>query len=315
MALPLQLPPFSGYLEAVSSSSRLQRVSDIAADQWGLITRRQISDAGTPPTTLDRITASRSALQRVASGVYHLVGAPIPDHIELRAAWLQLAPDTPVWERRPDQGVVSHRSAAAVYGIGHLPADTHEFTLPKRRQTRRPDVKIHIRSLTESEWIKRNGLPVTRPSRIAADLLREHEDPEAVALIIAEAIRTQIDDPATFVAALTPHAARLGFRRADGLALLTWLLDLANAPEAERCWTKPGPPVVNQQESHERAAPLRLAGGLPSRPDRQAQRGGHVRTVDTAAASTTSRVRRTARTPLRPRRSVDHQGRHGAARS
>jgi hypothetical protein len=234
MAPLLQLPPFPGYLEAVSSSSRLQRVSDIAADQWGLITRRQISDAGTPPTTLDRITASGSALQRVASGVYHLVGAPIPDHIELRAAWLQLAPDTPVWERRPDQGVVSHRSAAAVYGIGHLSADTHEFTLPKRRQTRRPDVKIHIRSLTESERIKRNGLPVTRPSRIAADLLREHEDPEAVALIIAEAIRTQIDDPATFVAALTPHAARLGLRRADGLALLTWLLDLANAPEAER---------------------------------------------------------------------------------
>jgi hypothetical protein len=234
MALLLQLPPLSGYLEAVSSSSTLQRVSDIAADQWGLITRRQISDAGTPPTTLDRLTAPGSALQRVASGVYHLVGAPIPDHIDLRAAWLQLAPQTAVWERTADQGVVSHRSAAAVYRIGHLPADNHEFTLPTRRQTRRPDVKLHIRSLTESEWIKRNGLPVTRPSRIAADLLGEHEDPEAVAQIVAEAIRTPIDDPATFVAALTPHAARLGFRRADGLALLTWLLDLTNAPEAER---------------------------------------------------------------------------------
>lgn len=218
----------------MSSRTSLQRLSDIAAEQWGLITRRQIADAGTPPTTLDRITAPGSALQRVASGVYHLAGAPIPDHLDLRAAWLQLAPDTPVWERKPDQGVVSHGSAAAVYGIGHLPADAHEFTLPKRRQTRRQDVEIHIRPLGETEWIKQNGLPVTRPSRIAADLLREHEDPEAIALIVAEAIRKNIDDPAAFITALTPHAVRLGFRRDDGLALLTWLFDLAHAPERER---------------------------------------------------------------------------------
>jgi hypothetical protein len=218
----------------VFSSVALQRLSDIAADQWGLITRRQIIDAGTPPTTLDRLTAPGSALARVASGVYHLAGAPIPDHLDLRAAWLQLAPDTPVWKRTPDQGVVSHRSAAAVYGIGHLPADTHEFTLPSRRQTRRPDVKIHIRSLDETEWIKLGGLSVTRPSRIAADLLREHEDPEAIALIVAEAIRNNLDDPAAFGTALAPHAVRLGFRRDDGLALLTWLFDLAHAPEAGR---------------------------------------------------------------------------------
>jgi hypothetical protein len=218
----------------VASNAALQRLSDIGADQWSLITRRQIVDAGTPSTTLDRLTAPGSALARVASGVYHLAGAPIPDHLDLRAAWLQLAPDTPVWKRRPEQGVVSHRSAAAVYGIGHLRADTHEFTLPERRQTRRHDVKIHIRPLSEPEWITLNGLRVTRPSRIAADLLREHEDPEAVAQIVAEAIRKNIDDPATFIAALSPHAAKLGFRRGDGLALLTCLLDLAHAPEAAR---------------------------------------------------------------------------------
>jgi hypothetical protein len=35
-------------------------------------------------------------------------------------------------------GVVSHRSAAELYGLGHLTADQHEFTVPSRRQTRRP---------------------------------------------------------------------------------------------------------------------------------------------------------------------------------
>jgi hypothetical protein len=69
---------------------------------------------------------------------------------------------------------------------------------------------------------------------LAADLLREHEDPEAVALIIAEAIRSAFDYPGTFAEALAPHAAGVGFRRGDGLAVLTWLLNLAHAPETER---------------------------------------------------------------------------------
>ncbi|HEY7049298.1 MAG TPA: hypothetical protein VH373_18910 [Jatrophihabitantaceae bacterium] len=218
----------------MASSVSVQRLSDIAAEQWGLITRRQIVDAGTPSTTLDRITAPGSVLERVAAGVYHLVGAPIPDHADLRAAWLQLAPDTPVWDRRADQGVVSHRSAAELYDIGNLPADTHEFTRPKRRQTRRPDVKIHIRSLADSEWIKRHGLPVTRPPRIAADLLGDREDPEAVAQIVAEAIRNSFDSPSTFADTLAPLAARFGLRRGDGLELLAWLLDLADARESTR---------------------------------------------------------------------------------
>jgi hypothetical protein len=57
--------------------------------------------------------------------VYRLAGAPPADHLELRAAWLQLAPEIPGWDRTPEQAVVPHRSAAALYGLGHLPADRH----------------------------------------------------------------------------------------------------------------------------------------------------------------------------------------------
>ncbi|MGH9302010.1 MAG: type IV toxin-antitoxin system AbiEi family antitoxin domain-containing protein, partial [Acidimicrobiales bacterium] len=158
----------------------LSRIQELAQDQWGLVTRRQIEDAGIPPTTLDRLTAPEGSLERVATGAYRLSGTPIPDHLDLRAAWLQLAPGIPAWRRTAGDGVVSHRSAASVYGIGHLPADRHEFTVPKRRQTRRPDVRIHLRKLSEAEWTGLGGLPVTRPPRIASDLLWEHEDPEAV---------------------------------------------------------------------------------------------------------------------------------------
>ena len=78
------------------------------------------------------------------------------------------------------------------------------------------------------------GLPATRPSRIAADLLDDREDPEAVAYLVADAIRSGYDGPGTIADALAPYAARLGLRRGDGLALLRWLLDLVGDPEASR---------------------------------------------------------------------------------
>jgi hypothetical protein len=157
---------------------------------------------------------------------------------------------------------VWHRSAAAVYGIGHLPADTHEFTLPV------------------------DARPAGPPSRIAADLLREHEDPEAVALIVIEAIRKNLDDPAAFVMALTPYALRLGFRRDDGLAVLTWLFDLThgrgrtmvgrnasryNAPKARRRMTqhqhprhRPLQPDHQRRRRWRRAAPQLMYGVCPA---------------------------------------------------
>jgi hypothetical protein len=219
------------YIAVVGRYSTLSRLAQIAQDQWGLVTRRQAETAGVSPATLQRL-ASESVLARVAQGVYHLAGAPTPDHLALRATWLQLAPAVLAWERTPAEGVVSHRSAAAVYGLGHLPADRHEFTLPVRRQSRRPDVRFHHRQVEEGEWISIRGLPVTRPARIAADLLADREDPEAIAQIVADAIRGAYDYPGTFADALAPHAAKFGLRRQDGIALLRWLLDLVGDPQA-----------------------------------------------------------------------------------
>lgn len=190
--------------------------------------------SGIGQTTIERLSAVGGALDRVASGVYRITAAPMPDHLELRAAWLQLAPSIPAWSRTSNEGVVSHRSAASMYGIGDLPADTQEFTMPRRRQTQRPDVQIHVRKLATQEWIRLKGLPVTRPSRIASDLLFDHEDPEAIARIIAESIRLVYDYPGTFADQLAKHASNFGLRKQDGLGLLRWLLDLTKDKNASQ---------------------------------------------------------------------------------
>src|SRR2546426_1775388 len=115
--------------------STVSKLAELAPDQWGLVTRRQAEAAGISRATLTRLAADDSVLARVGRGVYHLVGAPIPDHLALRVAWLQLAPGLPAWRRTAAEGVISHRSAAALYGLGHLPDDEHEFIVPDRRRS------------------------------------------------------------------------------------------------------------------------------------------------------------------------------------
>jgi len=220
----------------MSGYSTFGRLSGIAEDQWGLVTRRQAELAGVSRATVQRL-ASQGVLERVRHGVYRLGGAPVPDFVELRAAWLALAPGVRAWERRLEQGAVSFRSAALVYGLGHLPADRHEFTLPIRRQSRQPDVRLHQRRLRAGEgaWVR--GLLVTRPARIVADLIEEREDSEAVGQVIADAVRGGHDDPGSVAAALVPYATRFGLADGDGLALLGWFLDLVGDPQAPR-WMK-----------------------------------------------------------------------------
>ncbi|MEX2447442.1 MAG: type IV toxin-antitoxin system AbiEi family antitoxin domain-containing protein [Solirubrobacterales bacterium] len=210
------------------------KLASIAEDQWGLLTRRQAEAAGVSAATLQRLSRPGGVLERTAHGVYHLAGAPLPPHPGLRSAWLALAPGTLAWERKPAQGTVSHRSAAALWGLGDLAPDRHEFTLPERRQTRQRGVRLHRGQLGADETAILGGLPVTSPARTASDLLADKEGPEAVARIITEALREKKEWVGNLPSALAPRAAGVGFRRDDWRAVLAWLLDLSGDPDPER---------------------------------------------------------------------------------
>lgn len=226
-----------GYIEEVRFTAATT-LAELATDQWGLITSRQAKDAGVPVNTWQRLVARGDLLERVAHGVYRFRVTAATDHLDLRAAWLQLAPAVWAWDRTPEQGVVSHRSAASLFGLGHLPAVTHEFTLCGRKQTRRADVRIHRRRLAPDEITKMIWLPVTRPARIASDLLGDHEDPESIGHVVVDAIRSDYEQPRAFVAQLARHASRFGLRRGDGVQLLRWLLDLVGDPRTSQWMTE-----------------------------------------------------------------------------
>lgn len=203
------------------------QVQELAEQQWGLVTTRQVEAIGVAWTTLSR-QATHGGLERVARGVYRIRGVAETEDLQLKAAWLQLAPTVAVWDRQPTEGVVSHRSAAAVLGLGPLPADLHEFTLPTRRRSRRPDVRLHRGNLTPEDWLPARGLLVTSPRRLVADLLSEREDPEAVGQIFADSLRAGLDTASAVAEKIAPYSAALGARRGDGRALAWRLLDLTD---------------------------------------------------------------------------------------
>src|SRR6266849_10647532 len=100
----------------------LQRIRDIAESQWGLLTLRQAKDAGVGWRSVARL-ADAGLIEHVAHGVYRIRGAAEPDHLGLRAAWLQLDPGRTAWERLddPDGAAVSHASAAVLYSVRRPP--------------------------------------------------------------------------------------------------------------------------------------------------------------------------------------------------
>ena len=137
---------------------------------------------------------ARRPAPRVAHGVYLVGGAPTADHLDLRAAWLQLAPQVPAWERTADQGVVSHRSAAAIYGIGGLCPDRHEFLVPGAPAVPPPRCRcFEWGGRRARSWWGLGGLLVTRPARIASDLLVARADPEEVGQVIAGALQGALE--------------------------------------------------------------------------------------------------------------------------
>ncbi len=209
-----------------------REIRELAESQAGYVTRAQAAAAGVDDLTLGRL-AGHGLLERVDHGVYRLPGADAGPLEELWVAWLRLAPATPAWQRarRPD-AIVSHASAARVYDLGVLPADTHEFIVSDRRQSRRPDVRFHRAPVAAGEWEVIDGLPVTRPPRTLSDLLHVGIDGDHAGRIAAEALDRGVATRRELAAALDPHARRWSVT--DGAALLEHLLAVAATELAAR---------------------------------------------------------------------------------
>jgi hypothetical protein len=117
--------------------------------------------------------AMRGPLERVAHGVYRMRGAPALPFFGSSRRVAAAGPTIPVWQRTAAQGVVSHRSAAALLRFGDLPAEASTMVLLSDRVegVRRPGHRV------------RNIRP-PRPRASLGDTLRQ-QNPSAVRCLYA----------------------------------------------------------------------------------------------------------------------------------
>jgi very-short-patch-repair endonuclease len=152
-------------------------VAWVAARQLGLITAEQLIAAGVGRGSI-RWRLANGALHRVFRGVY-LVGhsVPAPGALEF-AAVLACGRGA----------LISHRSAAGLWGIAAPTSGTVELTMIGRDCRSRDGLRVHqIQALDPRDRSQRRGIPVTAPARTLIDYAAT-TDYEEAERAIAEAL-------------------------------------------------------------------------------------------------------------------------------
>jgi hypothetical protein len=132
-------------------------IARIAVRQHGLLLRAQVLDLGLTDAMIEyRVRSGRWV--RVCHGLYRLAGVAVTWRQRALAACLVAG-----------QGaVVSHRSAAVLWGVSGFRPGPIEITVPDGRTTRSPLARVH--RATEVCRVVRDGVPRTSPARTIADL-------------------------------------------------------------------------------------------------------------------------------------------------
>lgn len=193
-----------------------------AREQGGLVTTAQAAAAGVDRGTIHRLVRA-GAVERIRHGVYRLTSAPWSRNDDVRAVWLQAEPGplTPAARR----AAVCRESAAGVYGIGDLFPPAFQVTVPNARRSNQPDVRFYVGELRADEIGWADGIRVTRPGRIIADLLADgYADLEHLGSIAADAVMDRLMTPQELISSCGPHAAGFGLAPGDGVSLarLMW---------------------------------------------------------------------------------------------
>ncbi|MFG2409908.1 type IV toxin-antitoxin system AbiEi family antitoxin domain-containing protein [Streptomyces brevispora] len=211
-------------------AEQLVVLSGAAADQWGLVTAAQAKELGLNAVQLLRL-AEAGLLENVSRGVYLLPASGIPRHVEIKAAWLRLQPKAFVWDRpagHPDSGVISHASACQLHELGDIPAPDVEITVPRRRTTTEPFVRLRTAMLDPAEITIVEGLPVTTATRTITDLLQAKADGGHIGGVIAEAARRDLIIPDDLAARVEVYARKYGLKTtATGRDLIDHLVEQA----------------------------------------------------------------------------------------
>ena len=171
---------------------RSRRAWDLAGRQHGIVARRQLLALGFNAREIEHRLVRRR-LHLVMRGVY-AVGWP---GMTPRRRWMAAVLIC------GEGAALSHRSAAALWGIGDERNDLIDVSVRRRCELRRPGLRVRGRPTIAAEDIDSlDGIPVTAVARTLVDLaseLHEHRVERAVNeadrldLVDPEALRRELD--------------------------------------------------------------------------------------------------------------------------
>lgn len=212
----------------MDAAESLETIGEIASQQWGLCTAKQARAEGVTPLTLSRLE-TRGGLIRVRHGVYATVGTMMSPALDVKAQWLALRPEMMAADRVHDptlasESVISHTTAAELWGIGDLWPDGIHFTVNRRRQSRQPEVQFHRNKLDDHEWTlhPEHNLPITTAARTIVDLALDGHEPQHLLDLIADASEKQLLQEPELLSAFAGNETAFGLPKGDqeGLRML-----------------------------------------------------------------------------------------------
>jgi very-short-patch-repair endonuclease len=161
-----------------------------------VVSRAQLLELGLGAGAIDHRVA-RGGLHVVHRGAYAVGHAVLSREGAWMAAVLAAGPGA----------VLSHRSAAALWGIRDTARARVEVTVP--RVCRRPGIDAHRAALATDEVTIETGIPVTTPARTLLDLA-EVLDPHRLERAVHETEFRRLTSPLSLAALLARHQGRRG---------------------------------------------------------------------------------------------------------
>jgi very-short-patch-repair endonuclease len=170
--------------------------------QHGVLTRAQLDALGFSRRGIEHRTRT-GRLFLVSRGVYAVGRRELTPHGRWMAAVLACG----------DGAMLSHRSAAELWGIGHEDERLVDVTVRRDTKIRRKGLKVRCRpSLDARSFVHRHGIPVTNPVQTLIDLATELK-PMRLERAVNEADKLDLVDPEALRRALDSHRGEPGVKK------------------------------------------------------------------------------------------------------
>lgn len=190
------------------ADKRSREAWGLAGRQHGIVARRQLLALGFNRREIEHRLA-RGRLHLVMHGIYAVGWPELTRERRWMAAVLACG----------DGALLSHRSAAALWGIGKEQPGRTDVSVRRRCELRRLGLRVHGRpTLAEKDIASNDGIPVTGVVRTLVDLAAELS-PHGVERAVNEADKRDLVDPEALRAALDRYQGE------PGAPLLRKLLD------------------------------------------------------------------------------------------